>query len=155
MKSHPAPLIVMLLVLLDITTAAFAQTLPASVADSSSILERIASVETGPKLLIVGNSLAQAHSAAFDLSAIPAAPDSVIRDPKPSPITLTKAENTASSDADSDSDPSPIQRSMALMGVLAIACFAIRKRPDPPVRADMPEMRNFPKKRLAHHQAHA
>jgi hypothetical protein len=41
------------------------------------------------------------------------------------------------------------------MGVLAIAYLATRKRPNPRMQADISELRNFPKKRLAHHQAHA
>ena len=155
MKLLPASPILLLLFGLAIIPAAFAQSLPASMAYSSSILVRNAPAETSQKLLIAGNSLTQEHRSAFDLSEIPAAPDSVVRDSKASSNSAKADENAGVASVASETSTSKLQRSMALLGVLAIAYLATRKRPNPRMKADISELRNFPKKRLAHHEAHA
>lgn len=140
---------------LAISPAAFAQSLPASMAFSSSVLVRHAPAETGQKLLIAGNSLIQDDYSAFDLSEIPAAPDSVVRDSKIPSTTVVADGNADFANAGSSASSSKLRRAAALLGVLAVAYLATRKRPNARMKADISELRNFPKKRLAHHEAHA
>jgi hypothetical protein len=151
MKRLPAFLILLLLFGPAFVPAVFGQSLPASMAYSSSMLVHDTSVGTGQKLLITGNSLDLDQRSSLDLSAIPAAPDSVVRNPNLPSATAEADENTD----DANNSTSKLSRSAALLGVLAIAYLATRKRPNPRMQADISELRNFPKKRLAHHGAHA
>ena len=155
MKRLPSSLILLLLFGMTVVPAAFGQSLPASMAYSSSALVRGAPTETSQNLLIAGNSLTHDQRSAFDLSVIPAVPDFVVRDARVSSSTVMADENAGVANAGSDTSISKFYRSMALLGVLAIAYLATRKRPNPRMKADISELRNFPKKRLAHHGAHA
>ena len=147
MHRHLSPILLLLFGLAG-SPAALAQSLPASMAYSSSILVRQAPADASQKLLIADNSLIQEHYSAFDLSDIPAAPDFVVRDSRISSSETKPEEDFANT---SLSTTSKLRRSAALLGVLAIAYLATRRRPT----ADISEMRNFPKKRLAQHEAHA
>ena len=119
---------------------------------SSSALILGAPAETGQKLLIAGNNLAQEQRSAFDLSRIPAAPDSVVRNARTASSALVAEGNTVAELSDSTSK---VHRSALLLGVLAIAYLATRKRENPRMKSDISELRNFPKKRLARNEAHA
>jgi hypothetical protein len=152
MKRLSATLILLLLFGLAIIPAVMGQSLPASMAYSSSALILDAPAETGQKLLIAGNNLAHEQRSVFDLSRIPAAPDSVVRNSKIASSTMTIDGNTV---AELGASTSKVRRSALLLGVLAIAYLATRKRENPRMKSDISELRNFPKKRLARKEAHA
>lgn len=151
MKRLPATITLLLLFGLAIIPAVFAQSLPASMAYSSSALVRITPAETGQKLLIAGNSLTQDHRPAYDLSKIPDAPDSVARNSKVSSTPVMADENAHAANG----SVSKTRGFAVLLGVLAIAYLATRKRENPRMKSDISELRNFPKKRLARNEAHA
>jgi hypothetical protein len=153
-RQHSSPILALLFIV-AIIPAAFAQSLPASMAYSSSIIVRHAQAESTQILMIAGNSLTQDYRSGFDLSDIPAAPDSVVRDSKGSSSIMTAGGNTNLAKGETNVSTSKLYRSAMLLGVLAIAYLATQKRTNSRMKADISEMRNFPKKRLAHREAHA
>jgi len=136
-------------VLVAAMPAAYAQNLPASMAYSSPILALNMPVDGSQKLLVAGNSLAQDHRTGYDLSEIPSAPESVVRQPRV-PATASKTDAAKGS-----ASTSKLRSSGVLLGVLAIAYLATRKRRHPQLEADVSESRDLPKKRLAHQEARA
>jgi hypothetical protein len=155
MKHRITAPVILLLGLIALIPSAYAQSLPPSMAYSSSILVRNHSVERNQNLMIAGNDLIKSDLAAYDLSEIPAMPDTAFRIPKVSSSTIEADQNVGISGGASDESSSKLHRSIGLLGVLAIAYLATRKRPNPRMQQDISELRNFPKKRLAHHEAHA
>ena len=151
MKRLPATIILLLLFGLAMIPAVFAQSLPAPMAYPSSGMFLNTPAESGQKLLIAGNSLARDHRPVFDLGRIPAAPDFVARNSRIQSISMMAGENAH---AAKDS-ASKLRRSAMLLGVLAIAYLATRKRREPLLQSDVSELRDFAKKRLAHREAHA
>lgn len=150
MKQNPASaLLLLLFALAAAMSSAFAQSLPASMAYTSPILALNMPVDGSQNLLVAGNSLAQDHRTGFDLSEIPPAPESVVRHPRV-PATTSQTD-----DAKASASTSKLRRSGVLLGVLAIAYLATRKRRHPQVKADASEPRDLEKKRLAQHEARA
>ncbi|RPJ32512.1 MAG: hypothetical protein EHM17_13085 [Verrucomicrobiaceae bacterium] len=162
MKRSPTLTVLAALLSLAAITAASAQNLPASMAYSSSALVRGTSTDAGQKLLIAGNSLGLESHAGFDLSIIPSTPGSAVRNSRipstaksaPAPAVPT-GERAALADSTTSTGHSKLGRSVALLGVLTIAYLASRKRSNPRMHGDISELRNFPKKRLAHREARA
>jgi hypothetical protein len=122
---------------------------------SSSILVHNVPSDTNHGLLIADNSLAQDHRSTFDMSKIPAAPDTVVRNSKTSSPAAVSKERAPAAMASSEVSISKMGRSVILLVLLAIAYLATRRRPNPRMQQDISELRNFPKKRLARREAHA
>ena len=142
--------------------AASAQSLPSSMAYPDSAIVRVPA-DASQKLLIVGNSLVPENTFGLDFSQIPANPGTVIRqaaspttNQSGSSVDGTRMAGTATVDDTGFQAPLTRKaRSVALVGVLGIILLMTRKRPNERMHGDISELRNFPKKRLAHREAHA